>query len=135
MPPCAGGEGAWRITEAARERAGLTQSALAQRVGLAPNHIARIESAEKSHPRFETVAKIATELGVSLDELATVCGYGGVRRVSPSTAASTVAVIQELRGLLKTLGIAQQKVDAAAHRLSKEVGLPESIRAARRRRT
>lgn len=101
---------------------------------MVPNHIARIESSEKSYPRFETVAKIAFELGLSLDEIAATCGYGGARRISPTTAAATVALIQELRAVLQTLGVAQQRIDAAVHRLSREAGVPESTRGARRRR-
>jgi transcriptional regulator with XRE-family HTH domain len=48
-----------------REQAGLTQGALAERSGLASGTIRQLESGRRE-PSFETAAKIAVGLGVSL---------------------------------------------------------------------
>jgi transcriptional regulator with XRE-family HTH domain len=54
-----------------RFEAGLTQNALAQRAGLHPSRVSRIENG-RDNPRWGTVRRIADGLGVSLKELATV---------------------------------------------------------------
>lgn len=107
---------------AARERAGLTQAELARRVGLAPNHIARLESGEKSNPRFETVARIAAELGLSLDELSIASGFRG----SPSTAkhaGTTVQAANELRTFLSKLEHTRKIAETAVKALDDAAGI------------
>lgn len=61
---------AWAVRKI-RTDAGLTQSALAKRVGLDPSQVSRLEKG-KGNPRWGTVRRIAGGLGVSLAELATV---------------------------------------------------------------
>jgi transcriptional regulator with XRE-family HTH domain len=61
---------AWAVRKI-RTEAGLTQSALAKRVGLDPSQVSRLEKG-KGNPRWGTVKRIAVGLGVSLAELATV---------------------------------------------------------------
>jgi transcriptional regulator with XRE-family HTH domain len=81
---------------AARERAGLSQAALAEKVGLAPNHVARLEAGEKSNPRFETVGRLASELGLSLDELAAACGYSRKAAFAPKDLAAIAEAASRL---------------------------------------
>jgi transcriptional regulator with XRE-family HTH domain len=59
-----------------RERRGLSQAALAREISMAPNMISRLEAGERNQPTFGTVAKIASALGASLDNIAAACGYG-----------------------------------------------------------
>lgn len=50
---------------------GIKQQDLAERAGISPSHMNKIESGAESG-RFETVARIARELGVSVDVIAPV---------------------------------------------------------------
>jgi len=52
-----------------RIKLGLSQDVLSKRADLAFHTIAKIESGSTGDPRIETVKKIATVFGVSLDEL------------------------------------------------------------------
>lgn len=61
---------AWAVRKI-RTEAGLTQSALAKRVGLDPSQVSRLEKG-KGNPRWGTVRRIAVGLDVSLADLATV---------------------------------------------------------------
>lgn len=54
-----------------RSRAGLSQAALAGRVGLTTSTLSRIEGGQ-TNPKYGTVRKLAATLGVSLTELATL---------------------------------------------------------------
>jgi len=54
-----------------REQAGIKQCDLAERSGISPSHMNKIEhGVERS--RIETIARIAQALGVSLDAIAPV---------------------------------------------------------------
>lgn len=106
----------------AREDAGLTQSALARRASMAPNHLVRLESGEKTTPRFETVARLATELGVSLDDLSAACGYRTPTSLTPASAAAAVAAMQALNGFLRTAAEAQTKATEAVAVLQEHAG-------------
>ena len=66
-----------QVLQAAREKAKLSQAELAAAAGLAANHVARLERGEKAFPRFDTIAKLAGELGLSLDTIAHECGFPG----------------------------------------------------------
>ena len=52
----------------AREKKGITQETLAERVNISPSHISVIERGVKT-ARIDTVARIANELDVSADYL------------------------------------------------------------------
>lgn len=73
--PVAEGRTLGTVLRAARTKAGLTQAALAKAIGLAPNHILRIESGERLDIRFSTACKLAQALDLPLDMLATACGF------------------------------------------------------------
>lgn len=96
------------ILRRGRERIGLNQSELAERVGIAANHVSRIESSEKAAPRFETVAKIASELGLSLDEISAACGL----RTKTSIGVSLTA-IADLREELRRFSSAISQIEEA----------------------
>ena len=49
-----------------RQKANLTQEKLAERIGITPNHLSRIE-AGRHNPYFETILLAAKELDVSID--------------------------------------------------------------------
>jgi transcriptional regulator with XRE-family HTH domain len=61
---------AWAVRRI-RTDAGLTQNALAKRVGLDPSQVSRLEKG-RGNPRWGTVRRVALGLGISLAELATV---------------------------------------------------------------
>lgn len=52
-----------------RVRAGLSQQALADRIGTTPLDIRRYESGRVEHPRADRLAALAQALGVSIDSL------------------------------------------------------------------
>lgn len=66
-----------QVLRAAREKANLSQAELAEGAGLVANHVARLERGDKAYPRFETIARLAGELGLSLDAIAAECGIPG----------------------------------------------------------
>ncbi|MDO5398006.1 MAG: helix-turn-helix transcriptional regulator [bacterium] len=49
-----------------RQKANLTQEKLAEKIGLTPNHLSRIESG-RHNPYFETIMLAAKELDVPID--------------------------------------------------------------------
>jgi transcriptional regulator with XRE-family HTH domain len=77
----------------------LTQAALAREVGITPNHLNRLESGEKLLPRFDTLARLAARLGLSLDVMAIACGY----RTRPEPIGIDPASALELAGRLHDL--------------------------------
>lgn len=58
-----------------RRELGLTQSELADRMGVAQNHVSAIETGKLVDPQASTVEKLARAFGVTVDEL-----LAGVRR-------------------------------------------------------
>lgn len=52
-----------------REKLGLSQEKLARLADVSTNTIINIESGKQQNPTIETVKKIATALGVSIEEL------------------------------------------------------------------
>ena len=130
------------ILRAAREHAHLSQAELAQRVGLAPNHIARLESGEKGIPRFDTVARLAAQLGLSLEELSRACGYterANVRtkeRTAIAQAANDLAkALHSVQSLGATFTKVEKALSAAVTSLQRQAGIPkESPEKPRRRK-
>lgn len=120
------------LLRSAREKAGLTQSELARRVGIAPNHVTRLESEEKSNPRFETVARLAVELGLSLDDIAFSVGYRGPVRGRAKDSAVAVHAVNRLRVALQSLELLDTDIRTALASLEKaarpSVPLPRAKR-------
>lgn len=53
----------------ARNRKGITQKTMAELSGLSFSMISKIESGEQSNPSYETINRIASALGISIQEL------------------------------------------------------------------
>ncbi len=70
-----------------RRRAGLSQSALAQRAGMDTMTISRIESGQKKRLELETAARLARVFGGSLDQL---CGLEATTGEDESTESAPV---------------------------------------------
>lgn len=116
-----------QVVEAERRRAGLTQAELAKGAGLAANHVARLERGVKVHPRFDTVAKLATQLGISLDWLAAEIGVTVSARRPPAPALRRVltAITAATRRTVES----RAELDAAADELRSALGLEPKPRA------
>ncbi|MGO4843596.1 helix-turn-helix transcriptional regulator, partial [Rhizobiaceae sp. 2RAB30] len=54
-----------------REKAGLTQSQLAESAGLSPRAVRDLEAGRRSNPTLATMVAIVDVLGFTLDELVT----------------------------------------------------------------
>jgi len=90
-----------------RETLELTQQELAEALGLTPQHISAIEQ-EKRAPSLPTLAKLATELGVTVDYL--VVGKEGIitdiipaikadKRLGLKAKKALIALVEELLNL------------------------------------
>lgn len=79
---------------------------LAERVGISDQSLMAIERGRVDNPNFNTVASIASVLGVSLDYL---------HRGSPGFTEAEIEVLQKhadlLRGLHEVLGVFVAKLD------------------------
>jgi transcriptional regulator with XRE-family HTH domain len=117
----------------ARERANLTQSQLADRVGLAPSHIARLETGDRLNPRFETIARIAAELGASLDEIAIAAGFAVPVPPLEANRSQAVRSAQALRDLRVALESGSSIIDEAATTLDGLTGTGRARRSRPRR--
>ena len=79
----------------ARDRAGLTQEQLAERIGVSRTAIARYESGE-IEPKLHNLAAIAETLNVSTDELLGVRVSVSGLSLSPEAEAALGAFIREI---------------------------------------
>jgi transcriptional regulator with XRE-family HTH domain len=68
---------------AAREKAGLTQNALATITGISPNSLNQYEK-DKYLPRVDTAEMLADSLGISIDEY---IGHGARENFKPNVEA------------------------------------------------
>lgn len=126
-----------QVLKEARERAGLTQEAVAKRIGVATSQISQVEAGRRVDPQFSTVAKMAAATGISLDQIAAQCGLRGYveTRARPESEKHDVAVLasaSRLRGLQKHLESLAQRFDAAIANLSDSVG-PDERQTGRRK--
>lgn len=79
----------------ARDRAGLTQEQLAERIGVSRTAIARYESGE-IEPKLHNLAAIAETLNVSTDELLGVRVSVSGLSLSPEAEAALSTFIREI---------------------------------------
>ena len=79
----------------ARDRAGLTQEQLAERIGVSRTAIARYESGE-IEPKLHNLAAIAEALDVSCDELLGVHHARSLPELSPEAAEALGVFIREI---------------------------------------
>jgi transcriptional regulator with XRE-family HTH domain len=123
------------LIQEARDRLGLSQAEVADRCGLAPSHVSRLESDEKVDVRFKTIARIAAVLGLSLDDLSASLGYGGtISAHDPHSIAigERVLIAEKLAVLKKTLAAAQSDISSTISGL-RTPNRPRSSEASKRR--
>jgi transcriptional regulator with XRE-family HTH domain len=108
------------VLKAHRLRTRLSQSAVARRAGLDASVLSNIESGNRESLRFETVAKLAEVLGVSLDAIAAECGF----RFKATTRSSIGTDIAQLAELLR---IADTRFQSGAERISEALRLIEAL--------
>ena len=89
-----------------RERAALSQSTLARKIGITQAQMSRLESGDRKDPGFETIARIARVTGASLDQIALDAGYLGeeaIRRPSLTELRGMSRGVTRARDALKRL--------------------------------
>lgn len=103
------------VLKGARESAGISQSALAKRIGISASQLAQIESGKRVDPYFSSVARVAGALGMSLDAVATACGIAGFSS-RPSKAkplkATTVKAADQMRQAQRDLEKVLKRLDS-----------------------
>lgn len=80
----------------ARDRAGLTQEQLAERIGVSRTAVARYESGE-IEPKLHNLAAIALALNVSADELLGIRPVSSVPLLSPEAESALKLFIREIK--------------------------------------
>ena len=99
--------------KAARERTGLSQSAVARQAKIAASVLSNIEGGRRTDLRFDTVARIAQVLGVSLDTLALECGYKFAPKRDESIASDLARAIELLSASERGSASAQEQTTQA----------------------
>jgi transcriptional regulator with XRE-family HTH domain len=116
-----------QVIKAARNRAGLSQSAVARQAKIAASVLSNIEGGKRDDLRFETVARIAQVLGLSLDTVAHECGFD-FKIKSDSGITSDLARLAEL---LKT---AEREQSQASRSTGEAQRILAALSQARRKR-
>lgn len=101
------------VLRAARESAGVSQSALARRVGISAAQLAQIENGHRANPHFLTVARIAGAMGLSLDAVASLCGVAGFSKPQRDLSPRRTVRIR----IDDELGKAQRDIEKVAKRI------------------
>ena len=97
-----------------RVRESLSLSAVAKKAGMSDAMLSRIERGERRNPQFNTIARVAFVLGVSLDELASEAGLPvAVYRRTPSTASADLRREEHLKTATRYLERAQNSIERA----------------------
>jgi predicted ATPase/DNA-binding XRE family transcriptional regulator len=86
-----------------RERAGLTQEALAEQSGLTANAISALERGDRQRPYPHTVQALATALHLSADEHAALVAARTSRRSLPASTPAPSGEVQSLASLPQML--------------------------------
>lgn len=81
----------------ARERAELTQTAVARAAGMDPSQINKLEAEEYADPRFSTVARVCEVLGLSLDAVAINAGLRSGGRTAQFEPSNVIYLIEGLQ--------------------------------------
>lgn len=91
-----------RLIQDLREEADLSRSSLARVARMTEAEVWRVENEARPNVRFITVFRLASALGISLDDLAARAGLGGkgVRKGHPAATAAKllerIAIIESL---------------------------------------
>jgi transcriptional regulator with XRE-family HTH domain len=105
------------ILRTARQGAGVSQSALARRVGISGSQLAQIENGQRVDPHFSTVARIAGAMGLSLDAIAASCGisgFGRTQRDGIPRRAGDLKLADDVGKVRRDLGRASARLDEIA---------------------
>ncbi|MEU8944246.1 helix-turn-helix transcriptional regulator [Streptomyces sp. NPDC048489] len=101
-----------RRVKAARQHAGLSLRGLADKTGISPSYLSKLENAEKTNPSAEILQRIAETLSLSLHEL---LGDGSAR---------TQGDLPELRDYLcRKFGVSADKADAIAVQIEETLNI------------
>lgn len=124
-----------KVLRDARLEAGLSQGVVAKRAGMGANHLSQVELGRSASPEFNTVARIAAALHLSLDEVAARSGAPGFRKVTKLNKTTEEAVLRAFDDLAKIERSAQAAALGASElslRLAR--GLPPPPQPRRRSR-
>jgi len=73
--------------------------------------ISRVEGGQREAPRFETVARMAAGLQISLDDVAAACGSGDGKSRKIRSKSNMPAVAAEARAIQRELRALQRRVE------------------------
>jgi len=98
------------VLKRAREKRGLSVTALARQAGLSTTQLSELESGVAKEPRFSTIARLAYCLDLSLNALAADVGLPTINAAQTPEAAMGPA-LHLAHGLRKYLAAALKLVD------------------------
>jgi transcriptional regulator with XRE-family HTH domain len=104
-----------KAIQRARERAGMTQAALAKALGVPQGVVARLETGGRPDPRLSTVLAVANALGVSIDALVEDAGLTPVlpsRRVLHEAVIEAVGTARRVRKELTAFDRALSQIES-----------------------
>lgn len=100
-----------RLVRDIREEAGISRAALARASNLTAPEVSRIELEARTNVRFSTVCRIATALGVSLDDLAARAGLVKAKILPRARVEASIAtLLTKLDAVESTLSRAGREV-------------------------
>jgi len=109
------------VLKTARLRARLSQSAVARAAGVDASVLSNIEAGKRTGLRFDTVARLAQVIGVSLDTIALECGYRFPEGTDESRGVD-IARLTDLLGKIERLQHQAQQEVAKAGRVLDGLG-------------
>jgi transcriptional regulator with XRE-family HTH domain len=92
-----------RIIRELREEADLSRSALARVARMTEGEVWRVENEARTNLRFITVHRLASALGISLDDLAARAGLSGGTGVRKGRPVATAAKLLERTAIIESL--------------------------------
>lgn len=99
------------VLQSAREQMKMSQGGLSEATGMPQAVISRVEGGQREAPRFETVARMAAGLQISLDDVAAACGLSGGKPGKVQSKSNMPAVAAEARAIQRELRALQRRVD------------------------
>ncbi len=115
------------VLKGARQRAGLSQHAVARRLGIATSQVSQVESGRRADPQFSTVARMAAIVNISLDEIAAQYGlaeYVERPRKSTAKASGATRAASLLLSVQRNAATLSKKVERAVSLLHEDPELP-----------
>lgn len=101
-----------------REQLGMSQQTLAERTGVSPSQLSRIQSGQKKPPPAETVLRMIEVLRLTGDEAADLLEAAGYspQLLESSTMVGTLP-LQSRQELIRSLEQAAADLESASHQL------------------